>query len=311
MMDLFKKKQSDTPKRRRVEHDFDSPSSTDIFKRNRTLTGSTSNRFGSINTRTDLESPRSHVRSLSIQRRKVIAILSIVVLSIILIWTLVSNFVATVSVSVSDSSISTPVDKLKYEKVIQDYFGMNPLSRLSFVIDEESLTTYVSDILPEVSNISQRDMISVGKFNFSVTMRTPVAGWQINDKQYYVDSKGMLFEKNYFPKPVVQIIDNSGISTEELGITAIASNRFLSFVGRVVHLASKNGYTVTQAALPLNTTRELEIRIKEGDYLIKLSIDRSAGEQVEDMVSAIRYFTSHNQKPDYIDVRVSGKAFYK
>ena len=92
---------------------------------------------------------------------------------------------------------------------------------------------------------------------------------------------------------------------------AIASNRFLSFVGRVVSLTKASGYTVVQAMLPAETTRELEIKLKEGDYLVKLSIDRPVGEQVEDMIAAVRYFTGSGQTPKYIDVRVSGKAFYQ
>jgi hypothetical protein len=141
-------------------------------------------------------------------------------------------------------------------------------------------------------------------------MRSPVAGWQINSKQYYVDSKGYPFDINYFPTPSVQIIDNSGISYK-IGTTAIASNRFLGFIGRIVSLTKSSGYTVSQALLPPNTTRELDIRLKEVGYYIKFSIDRPAGEQVEDMVTAIKYFSARGQTPKYIDARVSGKAFYR
>ena len=310
-MSLFKKKQSDIPRRRLADRAIDNSTSPNVFRRNRTLTGSTSNNLGGIKAKADLESPRVHVHNLSVQRRKVTGILFIVFISIVLIWTLVSNFTSTVSVSVSDSSISKPVDVLKYEKVIQDYFGINPISRLSFFLDQSALTTYVSSKLPEVSMVSKRNMLGIGRSNFAITMRVPVAGWQINSKQYYVDSRGIPFEKDYFGKPVVQIIDNSGIPSPQNGTVAIASNRFLSFVGRVVYLSKLNGYTVTQAALPANTTRELEVRLKEGNYLVKLSIDRTVGEQVEDMVASVRYFTSHNQTPEYIDVRVSGKAFYR
>jgi len=310
-MSLFNKKQSDIPRRRLAERAIENSTSPNVFKRNRTLTGSTSNHLGGIDAKSDLESPRTHVHNLSIQRRKVASILSIVLVTIAFFWMLVSNFTASVVVNVSDASISKPIDLSMYEKVIQDYFGANPVSRLSFFLDQSALTAYVSGKLPEVSSVSKRNMVGIGRTNFSITMRTPVAGWQINSKQYYVDSKGIPFEKDYFGAPVVQIVDNSGIAALQTGTVAIASNRFLSFVGRVVYLSKQNGYTVTQAALPANTTRELEIRLKEGNYLVKLSIDRQVGEQVEDMVAAVRYFTNHNQTPEYIDVRVSGKAFYR
>jgi len=77
-MSLFNKKQSDIPRRRLAERAIENSTSPNVFKRNRTLTGSTSNHLGGIDAKSDLESPRTHVRNLSIQRRKVASILSIV-----------------------------------------------------------------------------------------------------------------------------------------------------------------------------------------------------------------------------------------
>jgi cell division septal protein FtsQ len=296
---IFSKKQSGMPGRRLANRDVSVPSQSDIFRRNRTLSGTTSS----------LESPRTHVRHLSIQRRKIISILLIVISSAGLLWILVSNFTATAIVNVSSTDISKSIDYSYYGKAIQDYLDINPMSRFHFLLDQSALTAYVSGKFSEVANIVQQNMVNIGETNFAVTMRKPVAGWMINNKQYYVDSKGISFEQNYFSVPAVQIVDNSGVSLQTG--TAIASNRFLSFAGRVVALAAASGYTVTQAELPVNTTRELEVRLKESNFLVKLSIDRPVGEQVEDMGRAVQYFINHGQVPAYIDVRVSGKAFYQ
>jgi len=310
---FFKKNKSkDLPRRRSntlVKNTTISP--INIFKRNRTLTGTTSNRLDSTNAKSDLESPRVHAHKLLIQRRKIFSILLIIIVMTVPVLILVCNFTANVSVSSSQSGLSKSIDVKKYENAILSYLDINPISRIMFFMDRSLLTDYVSNKLPEVLSVSSGSMIGLGKTNFSITMRAPVAGWQINSKQYYVDAKGIPFERNYFSDPTVQIVDNSGVSLAATGTTAIASNRFLSFVGKVVTSAKASGYTVTQASLPVNTTRELLIKIGEGNYLVKLSIDRLAGEQVEDMVAAIKYFASRGQVPEYIDVRVSGKAFFK
>ena len=308
----FTKKQSNIPRRRLSGDVSRAPAiaPSNIFKRNRTLTGTTSNRLDSVSAKSDLESTRTRVHHLTIQRRKIASIFSIVLLSVILIWILVNNFTATVIVGLSDTAISRHVNVSTYEKVIQEYLDSSPISRLSFLMDQSALTTYVTGKLPEVKDVAMRGSAGVGATNFIITMRVPVAGWKINDRQYYVDSKGMPFEQNYFSAPSVQIVDNSGVSLQT-GTTAIASKRFLSFVGRVVSLSKASGYTVTQAILPSGMTRELEIKLKETGSLVKLSIDRPAGEQVEDMTRAVQYFISHGQSPQYIDVRVSSKAFYQ
>ena len=310
-MKIFSKKKSNIPRRRSTQKVEATSTSTHVFKRNRTLTGTTSNRFDSTSANADLKSSRSHVHSLSVQRRKVSTILVIVLFSAIPVWFLISNFTASVSISISNVGLTKTVDKRKYQEVVQNYLDQNPISRLTFFLNQSNLSDFVSAKLPEVSKVTQGRMVGLGATSFAITMRSPVAGWQINNKQYFVDSSGLAFDFNYFVVPSVQIVDNSGITYKPGMTTAIASNRFLSFVGRIVSLTKASGYTVTQALLPPDTTRELEVRLKETSYYIKLSIDRPAGEQVEDMVTAIKYFTSRGQSPQYIDVRVSGKAFYR
>ena len=233
----------------------------------------------------------------------------LVAVSSIFLWVLVSNFTATASVTIDDITVHKTIEKNKYEQVIQDYLISNPMSRFTFLLNQTALRDYVANRLPEVSVVVQRGMVGFGRTSFVITMRNPVACWQINDKQYFVDSNGIAFEKNYYLTPSVKIVDNSGVSIKS-DATAIASRRFLSFVGRIVYLTKSSGYFVTKAILPSGTTRELEVHLKGVNTYVKLNIDRSAGEQVEDMIKAITYLKDHNQTPQYIDVRVSGKAFY-
>lgn len=313
-MRIFKRKQADLP-RRRLESDSVRPAANpayDVFRRNRTITGTTSNIFAAVNAPADLESQRLHTHKLKNHRRNVSGVLVILVLSSAILWTLVSNFTAGIVIKVPASNVvaAKSIDNSRYVKVVQDYLDANPLSRLKFILDQSSLDKYISNKLPEVISARQQEMAGVGSTVFIVNMRVPVAGWSMNGKQYYVDSKGISFDKNCFAEPDVQIVDNSGASPAS-GSSAIVSNRFLGFVGRVVALSKSSGYPVSQAILPPDTTRELDMKLKNSTIAVKLSIDRPAGEQIEDMSQALKYFALHQQSPSYIDVRVSGKAFYK
>lgn len=309
-MSLLKKKKFNIPRRRLANDNIRVSNPSNIFQRNRTLIGSTSNRLDNLNIKSGLESPRSHIHHLTTKRRKFFGILIVVITAIVFLWVLINNFTATVIVSTSSNvTMSKSVDISRYEKAIQDYLDNNPINRFKFLVNNAELTSYISSILPEVESVTQKNMIKIGETNFVVMMRTPVAGWAINNKQYYVDAMGVPFEQNYFSSPTVQIVDNSGVSLQTGQVSV--SKRFLGFVGLIVSLAKINGYMVTQAILPANTTRELEIKLSGINLSVKLSIDRPAGEQIEDMSRAIQYFTSRNQTPSYIDVRVSGKAFFK
>ena len=313
-MRLFNKKTTDIPARRRqsdipVRESAVPRQDQYTFQRNRTLTGSTSNSINTAKHRSDLESPRTQAHHLAIQRRKIGATLLTVVAITVILSFLLFQFTAKVTAISGDSTVSHSVDSALYEQAINDYLGANPLERFRFALNVQKLTDYLTQKLPEVESVSSVSLGGVGDTDYALIMRRPVAGWTISDKQYYVDSHGIAFERNYYTNPDVEIIDQSGVSVQQG--SAIASNRFLGFVGRVVALAKASGFVVTQAIIPQDTTRQLEIRINSVTPLVKLSIDRPVGEQIEDMSRALGYLSSHGLKPGYVDVRVSGKAFYK
>lgn len=312
-MAIFKKKHTqDLPRRRQA--DTREPAKPDtssyVFQRNRTLTGSTSERISTTQNATDLRSPRTHVHHLALKRRKVGFVFLVVLASSALLTGLLMEFTASVKVGVSDSGYARELEPSSYEQAINDYLTRNPLSRLRFMLDKSELTTYLSSgVAPEVAAVSAVSLQQIGVANVTLTMRQPVAGWTIDSRQYFVDADGVAFEKNYYSAPSVQIVDNSGISLQQ-GV-AVASNRFLSFVGRVVSLSKERGYTVVQAVIPSDTTRQLEVQLDGITPRIRFSIDRPAGEQVEDMTRSLQYLASRGVSPSYVDVRVSGKAFYK
>lgn len=297
-MKLFTNKQ----KKQREIHSRDSSSSLrqpTTFRRNRTLSAPMA---GS-------KSPRTSVHNLANKRRKILSILLVIVALIIVIQLLIFNFTTSPFVVVSGNSLLEKVNPDRYSKAIQDYLEIKPLERLSFLLNQEKLSIYVSNKLPEVEKVRLSKERKVGSASFRVTMRKPVAGWLIDGKKYYVDANGVTFEKNHFTEPTVQIIDNTGAPVQSG--TMSVSKRLLGFVGLVVSTASEYGYNVTEAALPVSTMRELDVTVEGSGYPIKLSIDRPVGEQIEDMSRALSYFTANSISPEYIDVRVENKAYYK
>lgn len=135
-----------------------------------------------------------------------------------------------------------------------------------------------------------------------------VASWKIGDLRYYVDASGIAFETNYFEEPKVKVVDKSGAYIE--AGSASVSRRFLSFVGQVVALSSESGYSVLEATLPENTTRQLDLVLSGYNLLVKMTIDRSAADQVGDMSRAVEHFKNSGRMPKYIDVRVDDKVFF-
>jgi len=294
----------DTPRRRLSSEYVRTPTpatSGNQFRRNQTLSGVK---------RADAEpvSERAKMHALARRRRHVGAIFSLVLAIIIILAVLLSQFTGRVIVAGSSSAVTRTLQPALYEKAINEYLSIHPVERLRFALNQTALSSYVSGILPEVAQVALTSTDNIVESNFTLSFRQPVAGWQINGHQYYVDATGVVFQDNYYGTPAVQIIDQSGVSPEQG--TIVASARLLSFVGRVVALSGQGSYSVTQATLPSGTTRQIEIQLKDVQPRVKLSIDRGAGEQVEDMIRSLNYLKSQGKSAQYIDVRVSGRAVY-
>ncbi|MFZ2544627.1 MAG: hypothetical protein WAW80_01495 [Candidatus Saccharimonadales bacterium] len=318
MKRLFGKKGGTTlPRRRQQEshesfkqHEEHETVVASLFRRNRTLTGSSSSSISSateLNAGADLKSPRAHAHHLASHRRRLgTMLLFVVVVTGCLTW-LLYEFTASIHVSATNSGIA--IDSSRYQAVISSYLNIHPIERLRTALNKDQFADYVMQHVPEVSMITSNGASGFATGQFDITFREPIASWQIGSKQYFVDKTGVSYQVNYFDSPVVKIVDQSGVP--QVAGTAIASSRFLQFVGRTVDVAKSFGLTVEQATIPSGTTRQIEIKVVGHTYPIKLSLDRSVGEQVEDMDRAIRFFDAKGQTPQYIDVRVSGRAFYK
>lgn len=314
-MPIFSKKSSrDAPRRRQQEQATVPERASEqslgeryAFRRNRTLTGSVSSQVSSLNEGSaQLKSPRVHAHELSRKRRHIGASLLLVAAVCAALYGLIWQFTASVVVRAND--LTMQLDS-SYVQDIEAYFSTQPLQRLRFLTNDQQLTEYVQTKAPEVASVSMDSNVGFGKTQFIITVRKPIAGWNMNNKQQYVDTSGVAFSRNYFTAPSVQIVDKSGIQVQ--AGQAVASNRFLAFVGLVVGIAPQWNYKVTQVTIPANTTRQIELTLEGVKYPVKMSVDRPAGEQMEDMARAIAWVIAHNVSPQYVDVRVSGKAYYR
>lgn len=280
------------------------------FRRNRTLTGSSSGKITSSTELTaDLQSPRAHVHHLSTLRRTLRVYLVLVTFSALAIYFLLYQLTAMTAPQVSGVPALPQTDVSAYQKTFDGYFGGRPVERLRFLVNQRELTAYVQSYHPEIRSVRLEPGASFGETSARMVSRTPVARWSIGGRESFVDETGIVFNRNYGSTPSVEIIDNSGI--QSVSGQSIASDRFLGFVGRVIAESSKRDMTVTTVTIPALTTRQVLVNIDGQRTAYRLSIDRGAGEQVEDMSRVVGYLTQNNLKPEYADLRVKGKAYYR
>lgn len=309
-MSLFSRKsQSDAspPRRRRTVEGPRVERQASLYTRGRTLAGATSHTLREAEPRAlGNATPREKVHHLTNLRRRLSFVLSISLGVVLLLLIFLYQFTAGVHVGFTGAR---PSEATSYESAVQGYLTQNPLERLRFNLDEDKLNAFVAAKLPEVEKVVPTGYTQPVTSGFEVTLRKPVVSWNVDDKTYFVDSHGVSFTKNVYQNPSVTIVDNSGV--EHTSGTAIASERFLTFVGKAVAQVEMNGHKVVKVAIPAGTSRQVEFFINGHDFPVIMSIDRSAGEQAEDMARAVAYFDKQGRKPQYIDIRVKGKVFFR
>lgn len=283
------------------------------FRRSRTITGSTATCVRAAGeTRGQLRSPRLHEHSLRQHRRRLFSILAgIFVVSGVLFYVISSFIGGTVSVGLQGTqSVASQLDDQTYTKLVKSYFSEHPFEQFSFAVNQAALSSYVSSRAPEVASAEVVKGDSFGSAALALKLRQPVVAWTIKSQQYFVDSDGSAFTKNYFGTPAVVVSDKSGINADA-GV--VASTKLLHFIGRVIsHLNSSLGAaSVAGIELPPNSTREVDFRLKGREYPIKADLDRDPAGQAADIVNTIKYIDSKGINPQYLDVRVEAKAYYK
>ncbi len=284
------------------------------FRRSRTLTGSTSSQIkSSSESQAQLKSPRLKAQELRHHRRKLFGLLVLVLFGGALLLWLLTQFTARIGTVTFTPAVQKAPDTELYSETIQEYLSGRPIERFQLALRENALTDYVQTKHPEVTRVQIVPNPAIGANNFRISLRQPIVGWTVGGHQYFVDDEGVSFTANYFTTPKVLVEDQSGITPERQETQAIASNRFLSFLGRIVSLTESTGTgIVKKVTIPAGIgSRSIEVQLEGKKYPIRMHIDRDPAAQVEDMRQAVEYFDAAGRTPEYIDIRVKGKAFYK
>ena len=251
-------------------------------------------------------SERSENQKLVIRRRKLGAFFVILAIFISLISIFLFQFISKVSI-VSNESKSQNL--IKYEKSVEEYLNINPSERILSNLNKNALLESLQKDYPEVLSISDIKFNGLTSYKIYLDFRKPVASWLVDGKEFFVDSEGVSFNINNFEKPSLNIIDDSGAIVSNG--KNVASSSFFSFIGKLVSAANKQGLEISKIRIPPLSLRQVEVSVKGVSYFARMSTADSAEGQIINFKKAIEYFGTHKISPNYIDLRIEGKGYYK
>ena len=287
----------DTLAKQQVQSDL--KKSENLFRRSRTIAGSGLS-FSADSTE------RSQANQLIKQRRKLSSILVSLILGCAIIALLLTQLIININVLTPSAKSSSQVDL--YEKVANEYFSNHPLERLLFALDYDSLNKYFLEHAPEVQSV-RFESGGLTSTTMKLIFRQPVIKWSTGGQEYFVDSNGVTFNRNYFDDPKIAVDDQSGIPTS--AGQEVLNKPFMSFIGQSIAKIKDKGYTVTGVILPVDTVRQVTFSLEGQRPVLRMTLDRGVDAQVGQAMRAIEYFNANGASPEYIDVRVDQRVFYK
>jgi len=303
----FRKKQESRARLPRIMDGQD----TYTFRRSRTLTGTTSTKVAATaEHRSQLKTPRLQVHELQQERARVLKLLlGLSGGALVLVW-LIATYIGSFVILYAQQPRTTAQPVLAgYQRSLQDYFASRPLQRFGFALDANQLQDFMRTQHSELANFTISRQWYGGGVQFVAAFRKPLLVWQTGGTRLYVDDQGIAFRYDMYGTPLVSVEDQSGIAPD-VG-TSVVSQRFIKFLGRMVGAVNKADKGQVSSIIIPASTREVDLKLQGREYPIKTEIDRDPLQQAQDIVVALNYFDAHSVKPQYIDVRVSGKAFYK
>ncbi len=102
------------------------------------------------------------------------------------------------------------------------------------------------------------------------------------------------------------------------GITIInenggdVTNRIKKYIGQIAGDLTDLGYSLEKVVVPVGMLREVDLYIKDFPGYIKTNSERDTAVSAEDIDRMMKYLSERGiGEVTYIDVRISGKAYYK
>ena len=272
---------------------------TQSYRRNRTL--------NSRQTISPLEaSERLEAHELVKKRRSVARRLFMTAVGLAIIVFLL--FQLTIDISIQTPDMKSSNSSKKYVAALNEYYSAHPAERFRFFLNNNDLKQFFLQKAPEVKNIRiEGDFLA--RSAVKLTFRQPVAQWSSGGKVYFVDDGGVTFEQNYFDAPAVAVRDESGLPTR--GGQEVINRQFLSFLGQAVSAFAQYKIKVSEATLPASTVRQVWFKVEGRATQVRMTVDRSAQSQVKQAIIALEYLGKTGSVPEYIDVRVDQRSFYK
>lgn len=212
------------------------------------------------------------------------------------------------TVSLNDKSYHSTAD---YSKTIDQHLS-SLTNRLKLTFNRAKFERQLKTQYPEIDKV----VVQLPFFGRNPKVKLVVAPPSFNlssgGQVYIVSANGFVAtNSSQFTNAskLPSVVDQSGFVAAPG--KQVLSRQSINFINTVLAQAKRGGVSVQSMTLPTNPA-EVDLRAADRAYYVKFNITGDATLQAGQYLAARHKFDAENTQPsEYLDVRVSGKIYYK
>lgn len=190
-------------------------------------------------------------------------------------------------------------------KILNEQYGV--FSRNIYVFDDKKIVDGLKSKYHALTSVTLSK--SDNQLVLDLTYENTTYQWQSNSLRYKLSSSGIVTDVASTEDVGLVIIDNAGVDVQ-LG-TPVITAAALDFISSLITSVSRITEEEVGEVLIPNSIRQVDIKLASG-LLIKFDTQRAAEEQLLDLEQTYRHLRGQSEMPkEYIDVRITGKAYYR
>jgi hypothetical protein len=203
---------------------------------------------------------------------------------------------------------------IDYEKAASEEMGRSLGSVSKLTIQTGKIEAALLERFPEIQAVAvklpvlgRKPTLLIALYKPAAVLRTGTNSYILNQKGQIIASTAMLDDQ--LLGALVTIDDESGL--EATISSQVVTTSTITFVQAVVAQLTAQSISIASLALP-PTPNQLDVRVQDTPYLIKMNISGDARLQAGSYISVREALAREGVVPaEYIDVRVEEKVFYK
>jgi cell division septal protein FtsQ len=244
-------------------------------------------------------------------RRKLLFGIIDILLIVLLVIGLVYSLILKPEPRIKASDLSYRPIAAYSAKITPEFNSLHNRNKITF--DETAVAAAIEKQFPEIQAVRVELPFFSQQPTVWLNVAPPAFKLQSGGSSYIVDSQGIVTAKAAeLPKlnKLVSLSDQSGFET---GVgKQVLSAAAVNFIDTVIAQARHAGVPISGLSLP-PLAQEMDLRTADTPYFVKFYMGGDALTQTGQFLASRKNFLQNpSQAPhEYLDVRVSGKIFYK